>query len=214
MPEIRPDCLPLPKAMVGRPVDPRGYPVPWFASRTADGYDFRVVEVARRDEAVRHRKCWVSGEPLGRFAAFVIGPMCTVNTVSADPPVRPDLAYWSARVCPFLTRPLAVRNERGLEGLQDETPGIAIKHNPGVCAVWVTRFWTFDRDGLFRFGEPHEIRWYARGRAATRAEVVAAFERGFPRLQELADAEGAAAQAALARARDAAVALWPAEAAA
>ena len=217
---IRPDCLPLPAAMAGRPVERRGYPVPWFATWTADGWDLRVVRPERAAEARRRQVCWVSGQPLGRYRAFVIGPMCSINRVSADPPTTREIALWSARVCPFLSRPLAVRNTRGLAELgfrEEEQRGVMLARNPGVCAVWVTdRYRVGQRGaerGLFFLGEPTaEVQWFTEGRPAARAEVEAAIATGLPALHAVAEQEGPAALAELDRLTEAARAWLPAAA--
>lgn len=214
---IRPDCLPVPPAMAGRPVERRGYPVPWFATWTAEGWDLRVVRPERAAEAVRRTVCWVSGQPLGRYRAFVIGPMCTINRVSADPPTTRDIALWSARVCPFLSRPLAVRNSRGLAemGIDPEAQrGGMLTRNPGVVAVWVTdryRVGTRGTDrGLFFLGDPAaEVAWFTEGRPASRAEVEAAITTGLPALRAAAEPDGPLALAELDRLTEAARAWLP-----
>lgn len=192
---FRPELHPIPLRMRGRPFDHRGYPVPWFVTcKTADGlYDFQTVDVARRDEALRFRRCWVSGEQLGRAVAFVLGPMCTINRVSADPPAIPEIAEWSARVCPFLSRPLARRPH--FDG-QHATPGIMVPDNPGLCAVWVTREWRVDRDGLIRIGRPEQVTWWRAGRDVT-ADPAARdiYEQRARKLQEMAALEGQGALA-------------------
>lgn len=215
MAAVRPDCLPLPAAMLGRPVEPRGYPVPWFATAVDGAWDLRVVRPERWAEAVRRQVCWVSGRPLGRYRAFVIGPMCTVNRVSADPPVTREIALWSARVCPFLSRPLARRNERGFEELGvrlEDQPGVMLTRNPGVVAVWVThaRGYRVLPERLFRLEEnPMEVTWFTEGRHATRAEVLGALVAGFPALRELAERDGPEAVALAERMLDAALQFLP-----
>jgi hypothetical protein len=47
--------------------------------------------------------------------------------MSAEPPSHRECAEYAVRACPFLTRPLAVRNERGLDGF--EPAGVMIKRN-------------------------------------------------------------------------------------
>lgn len=164
----RPEIHPIPVRMRGRPFDHRGYPVPWFVTRkTADGLrDFKTVDIERHREAIRKRVCWVSGQPLGRYAAFVLGPMGTINRVSSDPPVIPEIAEWSARVCPFLSRPRARRpNFTG----QHATPGAMVADSPGLCAVWVTKDWWCSPEGLFSMGDPVMVSWWRDGRRADRS---------------------------------------------
>ncbi len=191
---------PLPPRIAALPPDPRGYPVPWFVEWVDGVPDFRVVSALKIGRALVAELCWVCGRPLGRFRAFVIGPMCAVNRVSAEPPSHRDCAEFSARACPFLSNPDAPRRTTRMPDGVGDLPGLAIKRNPGVTLVWVTHDFQVERaDGgvLFRLGPPAETLWYARGRPATRAEVLASIESGLPVLRSVAEKEGAAAVRAL-----------------
>lgn len=180
----------IPTRMRGRPIDHRGFPVPWFVTeKTENGlWDFVRIRGERVAEAVRQNRCWVTGEKLGRHAAFVIGPMCVINRVAADPPVIPEIAEWSAQVCPFLSRPMAKRPNQD-EG-QGATPGVMVMGNPGICAVWVTQNHSFNRHRLFDIGTPISISWWREGRHATTDEISIGFEAGVERLRKMAEQEG------------------------
>jgi hypothetical protein len=138
----------------------------------------------------------VCGGPLGRYEAFVLGPMCAVNRTSAEPPSHRDCAIWSARNCPFLSRPHARRRENNMPVEPEKhVPGIMLKRNPGVALVWITEHGRWRRrrvpNGLlFEIGEPVETLWYAEGREATREEVDASIDSGLPALREIAEQEG------------------------
>jgi hypothetical protein len=188
MPAARfPDAPPQIRAL---PLDPRGYPVPWFVGRNPDTgeRDFRIIYAEQVNLAAKGRKCWICGRALGEQSTFTIGPMCTVNRVSSEPPAHLGCARFAVRACPFLTNPQARRDPRNLDTakLADETPGIMIQRNPGVTALWRCRRWK-RRDGLFNLGEPTAVEWFAQGRPATRSEVLAAFDTGLPTLEELTD---------------------------
>jgi hypothetical protein len=189
-------CLPKNKA---------SYPVPWFVA-TIDGTpDFRVIKAGAIQKALRYSLCWVCGDPFGRQEdrAFTVGPMCGVNHVSAEPPSHRDCAVYSATACPFLATPNMVRRDRHLPAAAVEPAGIAIKRNPGVALVWVTghRSWrkVSDPEGgiLFDIGEAREALWFARGRDATREEVLASIDSGLPILAEMAEQDGPEASAQL-----------------
>jgi hypothetical protein len=185
-------------------IDPRiarlpshgGWRVPYFASWIDGRPEFRVVDPAKIRRALKEHLCWICGQPLGRTVAFAIGPMCTVNRLSAEPPQHRDCAIYAATTCPFLTDPEKERRTSRLpEGAStpDDAPGIMLTRNPGVVAVWITRFYQPEMEPngvLFRLGAPLEVLWYHRGRAATRAEVQAAIASGLPKLQELAELDG------------------------
>lgn len=198
--DYRPELpLPIPDRILRLPVA-RGYPVPWFVAWMEDGKgvdtgqgtpDFRVIRPGGIALAHNLKRCWICGEPLGSFKTFVLGSMCAVNRTSAEPPSHLDCGDWSARACPFLSRPHAHRREEGLPEHTAEVPGIMLERNPGVALVWTTRSYKVVSDGkggaLFEVGDPTDIRWYAEGRDATREEVMASIESGLPSLREMAE---------------------------
>jgi hypothetical protein len=201
----------------------RGYPVPWFV-QWMDGEqavdpgvgapDFRVMDSRKLARALKESRCWVCGEKLGAIRCYVVGPMCAVNRTSAEPPSHRDCAEFSARACPFLSRPHMRRREAGKPAGLAESPGIMLARNPGVTLVWVTRGTLTKRDFngglLFDLGEPIETLWFAEGREATRAEVMASIDSGLPALRELAEEEGPLALRELERYMDRAMPLVPA----
>lgn len=196
------------------PLDPgRQVPVPWFASWVEGKPDFRFVRPERAAQAVTQDRCWVCGERLGRNRAFVIGPMCAINRLSSEPPSHRECALYSAQHCPFLANPRSVRRETALPGETAPPPGIAIRRNPGVALVWVTRRYQVERDPrglLFRLGDPEETLWLAERRVATRDEIMASIESGYPLLFAEAEAESPAAVRALESMREAAMRWVPA----
>lgn len=216
----------MPDRIFRLPISPTGYPVPWFVSWYKDGQpcptgegepDFRVADQAKMGKAIAHRFCFTCGGPLGVFKAFPIGPMCCVTRSISEPPSHRECAVWSARVCPFLSKPRMVRNEKDLPGGTVAAAGLGLKRNPGAVAVWITKTYKPFRalhgnSGiLFKIGKPVEVLWFAEGREATRAEVMASIDSGFPELEKSARAEGPGAMTALRQMRDEALALVPAE---
>lgn len=201
----------LPRRMRSLPLDHRGYPIPWFVAFIDGKPDFRVVKPNAIAVAVNNKLCWLCGAPMGRFGAFVIGPMCAVNRVSSEPPSHRDCAIFAAKACPFLTRPNAERRLAGLPGDAIEPAGVGLKRNPGACCVWVSTKWSWfevSNGYLCDVGDPVETLWFAEGRPATRAECLASIESGLPLLMDGAPddpkerAEGMAAlEKALARAK-------------
>lgn len=222
MNDLRPELPPLPDRLKRLPIA-RGYPVPWFVAWLDDGGlptepgtgvpDFRVLRPGAVALAHNKQRCWICGQPLGSYKTFTLGPMCAVNRTSAEPPSHLECADWSARACPFLSRPNARRRDEGLPGASVAPPGIMLKRNPGVALVWTTRSYKPVPDGqggaLFRVGDPTDVRWYAEGRPATREEVMASIDSGLPALREYAELERGGV-AALERQTAAALELVPA----
>lgn len=220
---VRPELPPMPPRIASLPVDHRLYPVPWFAAWLDDDgnvaargegtADHRVLYPDATRVALTSNLCWVCGGRLGAHKTFVIGPMCAVNRVSAEPPSHLECGDWSARACPFLSRPHARRREAGMPGGAVEAPGVMIARNPGVTLVWTTKRFQVERvpNGvLCRIGDPERVHWYAEGRDATRAEVMASIDSGLPSLREAAQEDGPAALRELERMTSAALTLVPA----
>ncbi len=214
----------IPAKMRHLPVSPTGFPVPWFVAWFDGGNpcearkgvpDFRVIDTPKMGIAIKQKRCWVCGDRLGVHMAFVIGPMCALNRVISEPPSHRDCAIFSATACPFLSQPKMRRNERNMYDAGVQAPGFGLKRNPGCACVWITRKYKPFRphagaDGvLFQLGEPEETLWFANGRKATRAEVMASIDSGLPSLRELAEQDGAEAVSFLNRQHREAMSLLP-----
>ena len=124
--------------------------------------------------------------------AFVIGPMCGVNRITSEPPQHLECAEYAAKACPFLTRPMATRNNRDLP--EDATAaGIMIARNPGVTLIWSTKKITpfkVSNGYLFKLGDPTCLSFWCKGRAATRAEALESVNTGLPTLRSYAERDG------------------------
>lgn len=186
----------MPDRIKRLPRDERGYPIPWFVAYVEGKPEFRAMDARKYHNAVKKRLCWVCGEPLGVNIAFVAGPTCGINRTSAEPPSHYACAAWSARNCPFLNNPHAVRRQDKIVNnarLTEEAAGNAICRNPGVAMVWVCRGYEIFNDGknqpLITVGEPERVEWYCEGRMATRLEVVHSIESGLPALETVARSE-------------------------
>jgi hypothetical protein len=169
---------------------------------TVDGKpEFRGMDGRHLNECIKRKLCWLCGEPLGVHMTFVIGPMCGINRINAEPPCHARCAEYAARACPFLTQPRMRRNEKDTPwGDEPVAAGIAIKRNPGVALLWTTRSYRIVRDGpgvLFQLGDPEHIEGYAEGRRATFDEVMHSIDTGLPLLMEVAVEEGPDAVVAL-----------------
>ncbi len=155
----------------------------WLRRRNRQGY---VIPFFVADQSGAHPDFRAPGRD-----AFVIGPMCAINRVSADPPSHQECAEYSVRVCPFLLRPQMRRREQGLPPLEEATAGIALARNPGVALIWTTARWHLEKvEGgwLFDFiGEPSAVSWWSQGRPATRSEVLASVDSGMPQLRALCE---------------------------
>jgi hypothetical protein len=191
--------LELPDRMKHLPLNDQGFPVPFFVPWIDGKPEFRGFDGEKLGICVRHKRCWLCGEPLGKNMVFTIGPMCAVNRVSAEPPSHYDCAHYAAMACPFLTQPRMRRNEKDMPEHLDPA-GIMLKRNPGCTLLWVTHnYKPFRAMGgvLFNVGDPVRVEFYAEGRKATHEEIMASIDSGMPTLREMAEHDGPDAVAEL-----------------
>jgi hypothetical protein len=176
------------------PISDKGYPVPWFVQWFDGVPDFRVVDPHKMRRAIYHKQCWVCGEPLGRYMTFVGGPLSVVTRASGEPPSHHECATYAARACPFMVLPLAQRREATLPEATVMKEG-HLDRNPGVAMLWTTTGYSLTQsptrgDVIIIMGEPMKVEWFARGRIATREEVVSSLQEGMPHIEAVAAEDG------------------------
>lgn len=184
----------IPAYMADLPVDFRGFVIPWFVAWMDGKPDHRIADAPKIGLAVEKRLCWLCGKKLGDALAFVIGPMCSINRISSEPPSHPSCANYAVQACPFLSQPKMRRSERGLEhaGIVDP-PGIMEPRNPGVTLIWLTPRYKLIPTAtgvLFEIGTPSRVEWWTEGRRATVDEAFEAFTGGASKLFDAAEPEG------------------------
>lgn len=189
------------------PVNENGYRVPWFVCWIDGKPDFRIIRPGGPVIAHRDGLCWICGEKMGAYKTFVIGPMCAINRVSAEPPMHKDCAIYSVKACPFMTRPDMRRRPVDENVGTQDAAGTMIERNPGVSLLWTTKRYEMfkvppghGQEGyLFEIGDPVGVEWYTEGRPSTREEVLTSIKSGYPLLEEMARKEGLSALDALER---------------
>jgi hypothetical protein len=185
--------LVMPDRFLHLPINDQGFPIPYFVPYYDGKPEFRGFDPDKMRICVRHQRCWLCGEPLGKFIVFVIGPMCAVNRVSAEPPSHYDCALYAAQACPFLAQPKMRRNEKEMPEESRSPAGIMIRRNPGIALLWVTcNYKPFKADGgvLFKVGDPQRVEFFAEGRKATHAEIMTSIDSGMPILRKVAEQDG------------------------
>lgn len=205
----------LPTRMRSLPITEDGWPQLWFAGITSDGKpDLRYADPSKRVRAINRNLCWLCGQPVGSFKAFIIGPMCAITRTTSEPPCHRECAEFSVIACPFLSKPRMKRNEVNQPEERMNAPGTLLKRNPGVVCLWICKtFKTFrtgqGSDWLIRVGDPTEVNWYAEGCPATRNEIMESIDIGFPLLQREAELDGTEAISQLSKHRNAVTYLLP-----
>lgn len=196
MAEIKlPDDMPR-NIFYGLPRDDVGRPVPFFVEYIDGKPDFRIMNSRNMRRAIVENLCWVCGRRLTRgTGTFVAGPMCVINRTSAEPPSHYDCARWSARACPFLTKPAKERRETNMPADMAEPPGVMIARNPGCTALIVSTKWSHFRppigQGLLWRFNIERVEWMAEGRGAALDEVWTSVETGISALVDMADKQDA-----------------------
>ncbi len=192
--------VPMPSRIRALPRDELGRPIPWFVAELKDGTrDFRLAASERRYRALRDNLCWVCGQKRPKTMMFAIGPMCTLNRITAEPAGHVECVVYSAQVCPFMLRPQMQRRTSNLPDEEDliAPPGLHQDGNPGGIILWTTRdFSTFRVPPpappglLIQIGKPTAVvQWWREGRPATYEEALTLLDAGYARLQEQARLE-------------------------
>ena len=202
-PHLRPELTEPPLCIAALPRDKRGYPVPAFVDWINGEPEFRAMSRMFIAKAVRESLCWVCGLRIfGTERTFTVGPMCAINRVSSEPPSHRECARWSVMNCPFLSRPQTVRRENDPSENIKYNAGSALKHNPTVTLLWLTRHYYIEPDNgslLFRLGNPFATEWFHMGQPATRQQALGGIGVGLPKLREMAELDGPEAVALLKR---------------
>jgi hypothetical protein len=176
-----------------------GYPVPWFTGYVNGEPEPRSADPVKFMKAIAESLCWVCGQKIeGSVRTFVIGPMCTVNRITSEPPCHLECAQWSVRNCPFLKDPNFSRRPMGVgrgaqEGELHDAPGTMLLRNPKVSCLWSTRMFRRFKTGkgfLLNIGPPTATEWWTCARPATRIEVEQSLGEGLPTLLEMCNGEG------------------------
>jgi hypothetical protein len=205
---------PIPARVAALPMTSRGFPIPFFVERVpgAADLDFRVMSAENMIRAVRRELCWVCGQKLGRFRAFVGGPLAAGQRLSAEPPSHSECAEFAARACPYLANP---SGRHRATDMPEHGPlaGVHAEAHPEVVAVLIGRAHEVLQSGgapMFRMAEPVEVRWFRVGRPASRADVLAALPAARDSFLSLSRKPGAEAEGEFARIEAAVLASLPA----
>lgn len=199
--------------------DKVGRPVPWFVGDVDGQPDFRFMDSKKLVQAVQEQLCFICGQRLNRVhrgdpapkGTFVAGPMCLINRTSAEPPNHGDCAEWSAKACPFLTKPAKDRRTTNMPENIVDPAGFSIERNPGVTALIESEKWNYypvpDGMGghgiLFDFQRIKNVRWMAEGKNADPEQVFESIETGLPQLVAMAEMELGAMPVLARKTRDA-----------
>lgn len=193
------------------PRDGRGFPVPWFVAWFDGRPDFRVVHTPRYGQAWNGELCWVCGQKLGAFRAWVMGPVSLLEGATPEPPCHLECGQFAARSCPHLANPQMRRKPKNLPA-RAPTAGVPVMERSGVTAIWITKGrgaqpFRAPHGVMFKLDPPSGVEWYVTGRLAARDEAQSGLFAALQFLREAAVEGGRALQLDLER-RAAAAERW------
>jgi hypothetical protein len=166
----------LPPRMRTLPRSEDGQPIPYLLTQVASKFESSLGPDLVMTTLCDRKQCWICGQQLGRYAAFVSEPVTSVTKISRTPPAHHDCAKYAA-----------------LTGLMQPK-------DAKVTLVWVTRHHQLQSTAngfLFILGDPEQTFWFSGGRCATREEVRLAMEEKLPDLYAIAKQGGDAALSGL-----------------
>jgi len=185
----------VPQRLAGRPRH-NGFVIPYFVAFFKEGRQchekvegavpsFPTTDYSRLLICRKQNRCWICGQGLGAFKAFVFGPASALARSSYEPPSHRDCARYAMQVCPYLTNPnhqhTASQDSYKLKPDERVLPDV-LPDNPGVSVMWVTRHYTVEvRDAsrgicIFIPGEPEFVELWSRARKATYKEAADAIQ--------------------------------------
>jgi len=134
--------VPMPPRLAARPRDRRGYPIPYSVLITPNGEpDFRVTDLTRLQKITAHYQCGLCGHQMGRYLAFIGGPLSHLNRMFTDPPMHAECALYALQVCPYLAMPNMhhARNPHTHDGVVMATVQEVSTDRPAAFCLATTR---------------------------------------------------------------------------
>ena len=168
---------PIPAALAGLPRDSRGYPIPhgvWRDPETGE-HDFRILDQQLRLQALKEKRCGVSGELLreGEYW-FIGGPANFEARLFVDGPMLFEVAEFSLMTCPHLALSASQYRRTGLEE-KFRPAGTTLEKSP-VLMLGMAQHYRLEeiKDFVYvRAGPWRAVSWWQEGRRLSKAEAVA-----------------------------------------
>lgn len=93
----------IPPFLSHLPVDPRGYPIPYFVPFTDGKPNFKYTDPEKQHQCFKNKQCGICGKKLLKNQFwFVGGPLSLKNKVSSDVHNHEQCARYALKVCPYL----------------------------------------------------------------------------------------------------------------
>lgn len=187
---IRPDTVPMPRALAARPRDARGYPIPAITPWSGGQPHFAEQSSIRTLICLMERRCAVCGTAMARGPVWRMVDGDTAEAVAlsletgkpliqaaaaAEGPGHRACMIYSAMVCPHLTSPHARRSRETTLALTELPKGLPRGQSAGIAAFDSYRFQLTALGVEIYFGQPVELVTYEQGeqlRAELEAELA------------------------------------------
>lgn len=138
---------PIPPILRERPVDHRGYVIPFFVPIVNGVPDFRYQDANKRRICIDQHVCSICGKKLYlKSYWFACGPMGLMNTISSDAAMHEDCARYSLAVCPHMLLYRAERRTKEVEG----NPNLLRQKPDNIFLVKANKFWLIS-DGKHQY---------------------------------------------------------------
>lgn len=156
--------------------DEIGRPIPYLVSQVSGNVESALDRTSRLSACHAQQRCWLCGDKLGRYTAFMTEPLAAVTRICRTPPAHVECAKYAAQA------------------------GLMQPQGLGVSLVWVSRGYSIHLARgaeLFAIGDAEQAFWYSAGRLATRDEVTDAIKACLPQLYAVAHEGGSEAVSGL-----------------
>lgn len=172
----------IPKRLLGRPRDVRGYPIPYiqFVDPVTGEPNFRVNDVEKVLHALKRRLCGLCGQEMGVHIHFIGGPKCVRFGYFLDPAMHRECAEFALRTCPHLARIKGKYNESAVpdyEGYALVDSNFVDHSKSEIFALMHAKRYTFgkpnSRDPLIIKAELpwQDVTWWQGGEVVAEADV-------------------------------------------
>lgn len=152
--------IPVPPRLQRRPVDPRGYPIPYTVPVVNGVPQFRTTDLHATSYCIKNHLCGMCGQELVGWIAVIGGPDEFSQKVFSDPGMHEECARYALEACPFLSNPDFRYQE------PKDVPGVVMLDNP------LNEKFRPDKIGFAVIRKYEECRINSPGRSATTPGIL------------------------------------------
>jgi hypothetical protein len=178
---------PIPAILADLPRDSRGYPIPsgvWQDPKTGE-HDFRILDQQIRMQALKEKRCAISGELMheGEYW-FIGGPASFTGRLFVDGPMLREAAEFSLMTCPHLALSAAKYRRTGVED-KFRPAGTTLEKSP-ILMLAMARSYRLEEIEDFIYVRAtawRAVSWWQDGRRLTKPEAIATLAEVAPHIK-------------------------------